>query len=999
MKITILTACLLAFLFTFSTPTFAATATVNLTTDQHDANPGDGVCAIAGGGCSLRAAVEEANFYGVINTIRFNLPQYSTITLTAGNGGEIRSNYPLVIIGPGAFYLTIDGGAGINRIFHVIDCKGCINAPSQQRLDIYDVTLTGGNGGGKWLGGGAILADVGATLELHRVRVYGNSVYGNSANNGSGGGVAFLSAGGLIKDSTISGNTANNCGGVYLNGTVFIVNSTISGNTANNSGGGLCNFSDTTLRNVTITNNTSRYTNDGTNSTTKGGGGILQAIGFTRSSSTLNLGNTIVAGNFGRDGYLNPTEIQFASGTITSAGGNLIGNSAGDSAYTGANAVAYHPTDIRDVNPMLGALEYASGFTPTQLLLAGSPAIDAGINSLAVYPYIYQTLALAYDQRGWGDFPRIRDGNGDGTATVDIGAIEFQPGQTYSTPTAAGQNVTVAPTSNLNLTFSNVTTAGNTTAIVLSQTQLPPLPSNFSLTSNSIMYDITTSAVYSGNITVTFNVPNVADATACSRLRILHYTNNAWDDSNNATPSYNSGTKVCTVSQTVTSLSPFVVAQINNTSHNISGSVSYGITLNGQPAKVVPGVTLNAGGSSSVSALTNSSGAYSLNNLNSGGNYTVTPSKTGGIGTPFSSVDASRVLQAIVGLVTLTPQQTVAADSDSSADLSTVDASNILKAIVGLPNAGTVGQWKFLPAQKTYSSLSTNLTGQNFEAVVVGDVDGDWAAPASAADEQANLFEQDSLSRLPEAENFLPVSVLQTTSNSFSTSSDSFSAAAAPVAVSLPTNASGATGTTVTIPITVGNTTGENITGFNFVLNFDSSVITPLAGNLAISRTGTLSQDFLCSVNTNVSGQLSVACAGDTALEGAGTLINLRFNVVGTSGATTALTLNTFRFNAGTPAATITNGQFRVLTTTAASVSVAGKVTARGRGISNAVVHLTSQNGEIQTARTNRFGYYTFRELAAGETYIFNVFSKRYQFDSKVINLTEDLSKVDFTAQ
>ena len=100
----------------------------------------------------------------------------------------------------------------------------------------------------------------------------------------------------------------------------------------------------------------------------------------------------------------------------------------------------------------------------------------------------------------------------------------------------------------------------------------------------------------------------------------------------------------------------------------------------------------------------------------------------------------------------------------------------------------------------------------------------------------------------------------------------------------------------------------------------------------------------------------------------------------------------------GTP--TIDIGAFEVqLGTTAATVSVSGRVTARGRGISNAVVHLTSQSGEIQTARTNRFGYYTFTELAAGETYIFNVFSKRYQFDPKVINLTEDLSEIDFTAQ
>ena len=88
-----------------------------------------------------------------------------------------------------------------------------------------------------------------------------------------------------------------------------------------------------------------------------------------------------------------------------------------------------------------------------------------------------------------------------------------------------------------------------------------------------------------------------------------------------------------------------------------------------------------------------------------------------------------------------------------------------------------------------------------------------------------------------------------------------------------------------------------------------------------------------------------------------------------------------------------------VLAPTAATVSVSGRVTARGRGVSNAVVHLTSQNGEILTVRTNRLGYYTFKELAAGETYIFNVFSKRYQFDPKVINLTEDLSEIDFAAQ
>ncbi|MEJ7860755.1 MAG: right-handed parallel beta-helix repeat-containing protein [Pyrinomonadaceae bacterium] len=88
------------------------------------------------------------------------------------------------------------------------------------------------------------------------------------------------------------------------------------------------------------------------------------------------------------------------------------------------------------------------------------------------------------------------------------------------------------------------------------------------------------------------------------------------------------------------------------------------------------------------------------------------------------------------------------------------------------------------------------------------------------------------------------------------------------------------------------------------------------------------------------------------------------------------------------------------LGTTAASVSVSGRVlSSRGRGVFNAVVHLTNQMGEIQTTRTNSSGYYTFKDIAVGECYTFNVFTKRYQFNPQVITLTEDLAELNFTAQ
>jgi hypothetical protein len=61
---------------------------------------------------------------------------------------------------------------------------------------------------------------------------------------------------------------------------------------------------------------------------------------------------------------------------------------------------------------MLGPLAENGGPTQTRMPLAGSPAVDAAANS----------LCAATDQRGIG---RPQDGNGDGSAVCDIGAVEF----------------------------------------------------------------------------------------------------------------------------------------------------------------------------------------------------------------------------------------------------------------------------------------------------------------------------------------------------------------------------------------------------------------------------------------------------------------------------------------------------------------------------------------------------------------------------------------------
>ena len=84
---------------------------------------------------------------------------------------------------------------------------------------------------------------------------------------------------------------------------------------------------------------------------------------------------------------------------------------------------------------------------------------------------------------------------------------------------------------------------------------------------------------------------------------------------------------------------------------------------------------------------------------------------------------------------------------------------------------------------------------------------------------------------------------------------------------------------------------------------------------------------------------------------------------------------------------------------TAAYVSVAGRVFASsGGGLSNALVYLTDAQGNTQTRRTNTFGYYNFDELAAGQTVVVTVVSKRFQFAPQVVNLAESVTDLNFYA-
>ena len=97
----------------------------------------------------------------------------------------------------------------------------------------------------------------------------------------------------------------------------------------------------------------------------------------------------------------------------------------------------------------------------------------------------------------------------------------------------------------------------------------------------------------------------------------------------------------------------------------------------------------------------------------------------------------------------------------------------------------------------------------------------------------------------------------------------------------------------------------------------------------------------------------------------------------------------------------INNANFSIVAgPTAADASVSGRVLSlKGRGIAGALVMMTNRIGEVRYARTNPFGYYNLSEVATGQTYIFAVRAKGYQFAAQSVSLNENLGGLNFTAQ
>ena len=342
-------------------------------TDSDDG--GLSACTGSPADCSLRGAIGDANAVSGSSTITFDASFFASAQIIDLGSDLPAVVHTLVINGPGTALLTVDG-QNAYRPFYV-------NTGAD--LTVQNLSITHGsadNGAGIFNGNGGALTVIDCVIADGTASSSGGGIYtsgtlvvrdsvlsGNAANNNTGGGISVSggNASALVSDSLLVGNSASfSGGGMYNRRTLQVVNSTLVGNTADR---GAALYEDSG-QGMTVINSTVVGNSNSSN------GGSIDAV-----VDTITLRNSIVAGSTGghdcdtySTGAIDAQNSLMQDGTCGVTGG-VNGNLTGD--------------------PMLGTLADNGGQTQTVALLSGSPAVDAGDDTICA-----NAPVNAVDQRG-----------------------------------------------------------------------------------------------------------------------------------------------------------------------------------------------------------------------------------------------------------------------------------------------------------------------------------------------------------------------------------------------------------------------------------------------------------------------------------------------------------------------------------------------------------------------------------------------------------------------
>jgi hypothetical protein len=449
-----------------ASPARGATFTVTSTVDAADIDVGDGFCSAIVGvlpdppplfvfGCTLRAALQEANFAPGADTIIVPAGSFQValaVTAVDDAGGDLDVTDDVAITGAGSASTILDASALPAGQPALAITDPTLGDGDPAELSLTGVTIAESTNGGifsVWgdldVANSVVEDNGGGILNLRgALTVTDSTIRGNASNDGGirhqgtslhvvratihdnhaayqGGGLSIQSAGpNVIRDTTISANSTDLDGGaIYSYHPVSIANSTLSGNQANGDGGGVFASGSPAvvqIENCTIHGNAADA--DADDDADGQGGGIAQDYYSQIHVADSVLANNTAAPAAGRD----------CAGTIDSQGYNVVriddcggfGAAGGDLAGS-----AGAPLEVQ-----LGPLADNGGPTLTHLPALTSPVVDFGAPSgcpidddgLPGTP----DVPLLTDQRG---APRPRDGDGDGFARCDAGAVEVpEPG-------------------------------------------------------------------------------------------------------------------------------------------------------------------------------------------------------------------------------------------------------------------------------------------------------------------------------------------------------------------------------------------------------------------------------------------------------------------------------------------------------------------------------------------------------------------------------------------
>lgn len=266
----------------------------------------------------------------------------------------------------------------------------------------------------------------------------------------------------------------------------------------------------------------------------------------------------------------------------------------------------------------------------------------------------------------------------------------------------------------------------------------------------------------------------------------------------------------------------------------ISGQVTY--YSNGEPIGEVL-LTLEHE-DSSYTAYTDENGNFIF--LDMPGSYLLTPSKTDDPGPAMlTSSDASKIARYALGEQELDEYQLIAADTDENGRINGMDASRLARYSIGLIPAmnDRENHWAFAPGTAIYSELDSDSGSQDFTAVRIGDVSG----------------------------NYLPGG--QQVSARGSTPSAGTEIRVIP-------------GERLSVPIVLNN--GTDIEGTDIRIEFDADML--MVADVTLADGILEYENYELTLNTNESGRVAIAvfAAGKNLFTGNGTIMYIDFDVIGT---------------------------------------------------------------------------------------------------------------------